>query len=214
MLRSDPQEDHRVAKHSKQKGRGSSRPGSVAVVRSAKGLQLHFEQAKTPEKHFEADYGWVRRRGQTVVMIFDQADLVEPARTRIRIAVKMGADAFLTFMRSVEEAKIPETLASWASRHPLLAEEIRPEKMTEADQQATLRANLTFAGYFASDAELAFYLMPVLALSRATRDPQTTTLPVEGILTVTTSSAAFARLLEDSSKVVSELPSEEGPEEA
>lgn len=159
-------------------------------------VSMNLAETELPSQEYEADVLWPMMRHGAVSFILDRLSLHDPSRVEARVEVRMSYESFLKFWASTQTEHFASKLRTWLAAHPIEAAPETPRRDAEPEQgRAVLRAQVARVSLVGSDADVSFYALPTSHMSVAITDATITTVPIAGVLRVTTTTSALARLL-------------------
>jgi hypothetical protein len=190
-----------MSKQRKKKSGGSGSRGRhtyADVTRDGDTMTLEVDLARAdlPSQEYEADVLWAMVRYGAVSFVLDRLSLRDPSQVEARVEVRMPFESFLKFVAATQADAYQRGLLAWLEANPV-SEGVAPIQRDKDPEQprAALRANVARVSYIGSDAEVSFYAMPASHVSQASQSATVSTIPIVGVLRVTTTTYALARLL-------------------
>ncbi len=186
----------------KKKDRSGRRPHGN-IVRGTDGVKMSVDLARIelPSQEYEADVLWPMVRRGAVSFMLDRLSLGDPSRVEARVEVRMPFESFLAFCATTQNEPFAGSLRRWVAANPQggsSAEEAKAPRLDNQDPEGgrgVVRAHLARLSHVGSDAELSFYAVSASHMADAVTDAATNTVPLAGVLRVTTTTHALAELL-------------------
>lgn len=196
----------------------ASRVSDDPITLGADGsILIHMSRLPAPDKVYDADVAWVRRRGGYISFFFGKQNLEDPKKLRTRLEVKYAPEALVRhFWRNSREfhAKMRTLLESWPS-DPLLAPLDGTQLTAEKDHSEV--ANFDYMARSGSHGTIDFFLLPAPGVARFVQGQGSSGLTLVPVVRVYMTVHELSRLLDSVDAMIGEvkryLPAEVLPDD-
>jgi hypothetical protein len=183
--------------------------GSGAQEETRAELKIDLAALAPPDQSFEADRISVADHSGTVVFHCQQRLARSPGSS---IEVRMAEEAFLILLRTLQATEFEARLQKWITEHADLRNHVIWTPDGEAPVPAmVLRAQVAGVSHVGSDAEIAFYALPIGQLAGMIRGVRPTSQKdVVGVVRVTCHTLVLAEAVGQCKKLGATIQSAAG----
>lgn len=175
----------------------------VSVTQS--GITVDLKELSVPERTYDADWGWIERRGGAVSFFFAKSDLNDPGKKlRSRLELRTSLEAFLTF--SMQTSDFHKQIQIEAERSPLFFQNLEgnPAAMT-ADKDHSDWVSIVALTKAGTHGQADFFHLPQGDVVVFEKNNDFKRLAVQPVVRVYTTPGVLLRVADDAVRLAQEV---------